>query len=81
MAISKAALRIRLKSGCAVLTALRGDLSEVEAVHALLCNTTRKAQKGQYLALQPFCHRRQAHQYRIGIMAGFQPKFGATVIN
>ncbi|NKW92070.1 hypothetical protein HGD87_05965, partial [Rhodobacteraceae bacterium R_SAG9] len=34
MAAGKAALRIRLKSGGAELTALRGDLAEVEAVHA-----------------------------------------------
>lgn len=45
MAAGKAALRIRLKSGGAELTALRGDLSEVEAVHALLCSKIRKAQQ------------------------------------
>ncbi|WP_412552180.1 hypothetical protein [Shimia sp. MIT1388] len=46
MAAGKAALRIRLKSGGAELTALRGDLAEVEAVHALLCSKIRKAQQG-----------------------------------
>lgn len=46
VATGKAALRIRLNSGGAELTALRGNLTEVEAVHALLCSKIRKAQKG-----------------------------------
>ena len=44
MASGKAALRIRMRAQGTELTAIRGDLQDIEAAHAVLCADIRKAQ-------------------------------------